>query len=134
MLYFAYGSNMNGARMAGRVPAARKVGIARLPGWRLRERLYADAEPCMGGEVFGVLWELDADGFARLDRFEGSPSVYVRTTAPVEIPGGERRTAFVSTMTPASRAERKRRKYPDQYRKICSDGARENGLPDAFAD
>ena len=43
-LYFAYGSNMNGARMRSRVPTARHVGTATLFGWRLAERLYTDIE------------------------------------------------------------------------------------------
>ena len=46
--YFAYGSNMDTARMLARCPGARLVGAATLPGFRLVERLYADVEPSAG--------------------------------------------------------------------------------------
>ena len=36
MLYFAYGSNLSSARMAARVPSARVVARAQLPGHALR--------------------------------------------------------------------------------------------------
>ena len=43
-LYFAYGSNMNPARMAKRCPGAIALGGAVLLNHRLAERLYADID------------------------------------------------------------------------------------------
>ena len=42
VLYFAYGSNMNPARMAKRCPGAITLGRAKLPHYRLAERLYTE--------------------------------------------------------------------------------------------
>ena len=45
-LYFAYGSNMNPARMAKRCPGAIDLGGAVLRNHRVVERLYADIVMC----------------------------------------------------------------------------------------
>ena len=56
VLYFAYGSNMNPARMAKRCPGAITLGRAKLPHYRLAERLYADIEFEEESELHGVLY------------------------------------------------------------------------------
>jgi hypothetical protein len=80
MLYFAYGSNMSGARLKARVPSARRIGLGALHGYDLRFHkkgtdgsgkcdAYATgrAEDC----VIGVLYAMATAEKAGLDRAEG---------------------------------------------------------------
>ena len=77
-LYFAYGSNMNPARMAKRCPGAIDLGGAVLRNHRVVERLYADIDFEEGAEMQGVLYVITEEHLRKLDRFEGYPSVYRR--------------------------------------------------------
>ena len=87
-LYFAYGSNMNPARMAKRCPGAIALGGAVLLNHRLAERLYADIDFVSGATVEGVLYLISEANLARLDSFEGYPKVYRRLWLEVEFDGG----------------------------------------------
>jgi gamma-glutamylcyclotransferase (GGCT)/AIG2-like uncharacterized protein YtfP len=104
-LYFAYGSNLDAARLHRSCPSARPQGAARLADHRLRFPLastrwgggVADVVPAPGDEVWGALWLIDAVDAAALDAQEGvhaTPPRYRRE--PVEIesaassPAGER--------------------------------------------
>jgi gamma-glutamylcyclotransferase len=80
--YFAYGSNMDARQMAQRVPAARVLGAARLPGYRLaftqRSKFggaVSDVVVADTDEVWGVLYEMPLAVLEHLDAFEG---LYVR--------------------------------------------------------
>ena len=96
MLYFAYGSNMDPARMAGRVPEAAPVGPGRLDGFRLEFSIYstewgggsANIEPDEGGHLWGVLWEIPEDSMGRLDAFQGHPTYFRREEISVTGPNG----------------------------------------------
>jgi cation transport regulator ChaC len=89
--YFAYGSNMSEATMASMAPTAWKIGTARLPNHRLaftrkstRWRAgVADALPCAGFSVFGIVYSIDADDLAKLDKKEGVPHAYERADVTV---------------------------------------------------
>ena len=129
MLYFAYGSNMNGARMARRVPTARHVGTATLYGWKLAERLYADIERWRGGRVRGVVYALDVRGLMVLDGYEGFPNVYAGDDVRVKMDGGGWVQAWTYFMTNTTRRKRAGMKYPLDYAAVCAAGAVENGLP-----
>ena len=129
VLYFAYGSNMNGARMLARVPAARHVGTATLYGWRLAERLYADIEKWRGGRVRGVVYAMDARGLFTLDRYEGFPNTYTGDDVRVKMDGGVWVQAWTYYMTTTARRKRAGMKYPLDYAAICAAGAAENALP-----
>lgn len=134
MLYFAYGSNMNLRQMAWRCPGARALGPARLPGWRLTERTFADIDRDPASEVWGVLWDITPDHLRTLDRYEGCPRLYRRGRVTVERTDPRtglaiRRYALVYEMTPAAKADRSAGPYSPGYRAACSEGARENGLP-----
>ena len=41
LLYFAYGSNMSSVRLRARVNSAQPLGVARLPGHRLRWHMHS---------------------------------------------------------------------------------------------
>ncbi len=79
MLYFAYGSNLDPGQMASRCPSARGLFRACLPDHRLDFTYFstrwaggsADVVQHFGDRVWGILYELDPDELARLDRFEG---------------------------------------------------------------
>ena len=83
-LYFAYGSNMNPARMAKRCPGAIDLGGAVLRNHRVVERLYADIDFEEGSDMQGVLYVITEEHLRKLDRFEGYPSVYRRIWVDVE--------------------------------------------------
>lgn len=133
-LYFAYGSNMNRARMLSRCPGARKVGTGTVGGWAVVERLYADLERRKGERTAGVVWSITRDDLAALDRAEGFPFVYDCLVARVRMGRtGREARCLVYIMTQAAREARDGTPYPEWYRAICSEGARANGVRDVFA-
>jgi len=72
-LYFAYGSNMSNAQMHKRCPQSKKIGIARLMGyrWIISARGYANVVESPRDEVEGVLFELSTSDETALDGYEG---------------------------------------------------------------
>jgi gamma-glutamylcyclotransferase (GGCT)/AIG2-like uncharacterized protein YtfP len=84
--YFAYGSNMADGQMAKRCPDARKLGAARLAGyrWIISTRGYANVVESPGAEVEGVLFEISASDERALDRYEAVASgLYGKAMLPV---------------------------------------------------
>lgn len=77
-LYFAYGSNLDAGQMRARCPTARPLRIARLADHRLAFTHYsqrwqggaADILPAPGRAVWGLVYEMGPEDFARLDPFE----------------------------------------------------------------
>ena len=130
--YFAYGSNMDTARMLARCPSARLVGKATLRGYRLVERLYADIEPAGGRVAEGVVWTVTAADLRRLDGFEGVGSGCYRRRVYTIVINGRTYGAYGYEMTPETRRVRDGRPYPDEYRRLCSRGACAHGVADSF--
>jgi hypothetical protein len=131
-LYFAYGSNLKPARMRGRIPGARDLGPARLPGHALRldkrssdgsgkANLAEDASGC----VWGALYAIEAADWPVLDRFE---SGYARVAVEVVTPGGERLPAQTYV---AERLTSDPVPF-DWYKRLIVEGAREHGLPESW--
>lgn len=95
LVYFAYGSNMDPDQMyrgaSARVPTARFLCRAELPNYLLafprRNRSgdwVAGLVPSESGQgAWGVLYLIDQAGIAALDRHEGHPRSYTRTTEEV---------------------------------------------------
>jgi len=91
-LYFAYGSNLDAEQMRARCPTARGLERAALAGHRLDFTHYstrwaggaADVVPEQGAAVWGVVYEMGPDDFAKLDHFE---SGYLRLELAVQAPG-----------------------------------------------
>ena len=128
-LYFAYGSNLWTARMQERVPTARALGPACLPGHRLvcskpgRDGSgKANLEPTPEQAVWGVLYRIDAEGLSQLDRFEGG---YERIILEVVDMHGilRRASTYRSSLRSAEPV------LFDWYRQLMIDGARLHGLP-----
>jgi gamma-glutamylcyclotransferase (GGCT)/AIG2-like uncharacterized protein YtfP len=90
--YFAYGSNMDEDRMRERGVRyySRSAGIAddfelyfnktdrKNPG-----NGFANIVPETGKKTEGIVYEIDAEGLQRLDRFENFPDEYIRKLARV---------------------------------------------------
>ena len=125
-LYFAFGSNLNTARMRGRCPSMRVIGKATLSGWRLVERLYADIEPG-NGRVNGILYAVSHFDLRALDYYEGAPRVYARRLMTIEY-NNARYLAYTYIMTPATARRRQGIPFPEKYRMICAAGAAEHHL------
>ena len=96
-LYFAYGSNMWDAQMAARCPQSRKVGLARLPGyrWIITTRGYANVVESPTEEVEGVLFEISESDERLLDGFEGVASGFYRKGELQVLSGAKKVIALV---------------------------------------
>ena len=125
--YFAYGSNMNRLRAGLRIPGALDIGRAELPDWKVIERLYADAVPAKGKTAEGVLYRIGDEELATLDRYEGYPAVYDRKVVTT-IWRGRPVRAWVYVMTETSVRNRTGLRYPEWYRILCRDGAKDHRL------
>ena len=93
-LYFAYGSNMDGAAMLRRCPHSKPLGPARL----MRHRFFvcADGYASVARDphrvVWGVLWDLALADVPALDRYESvATGLYRKTVLPVLTDRGPRR-------------------------------------------
>ncbi len=71
MLYAAYGSNLDHARMLGRCPGAAPAGSAWLPGWRLAVNRFATIGRDDAASVPIGLWRITAAHRRALDIAEG---------------------------------------------------------------
>lgn len=102
-LYFAYGSNLDPARMRRRCPTAAPTALAMLEGWRLA---FGGHSRTWGGPVAtlvkdpdewvdGLLYALTPDELAVLDRCEGHPLCYRRKLLLVTDDSNRRRRAHV---------------------------------------
>lgn len=108
--YFAYGSNMNPARMRARGLDFVNAEAAILPGFRLvfNKRshcnptvAYANVQPCSSSHVEGVLYTLtNVDDLSLMDHFEGTPVRYSRERFIVQTQSGPR-TTWIYIANPA---------------------------------
>ena len=149
--YFAYGSNMACSQIGERCPDAEVVGPARLPGYRLAFTRYsegwrcgvADAVPCKGADVWGVLYLISDKDLIRLDDREGyygegQGNAYVRRVGEVWLggPDGEKRVPdvyiyFVANPVFGERGEGAF-KPGALYKTMMVRAAEHHGLPAAY--
>lgn len=99
MLYFAYGMNTNTEQMS---PKAKRLGPAILPGYAWEMLMYANVYEQADANSIGILWDIDDEVLAGLDRREGYPIFYTRLEVPVFY-NNETVTAWVYTMTDENR-------------------------------
>ncbi len=133
MLYFAYGSNMLSTRLRARVPSAVLRGKGYVCGYRLTfDKQSADGSGKCDAEathvpeccVYGVVYEIDADQKAALDRAEGLGRGYAEKI--VEVISGNATLHAVTYY--ATRKDPSLRPY-HWYKDYVLAGARENSLP-----
>lgn len=92
-LYFAYGSNLNINRMLKRCPTAQPIGVGTLEGYILvfqnnnKGKIVANLMKENASEVPGVVYHMSDNDLQKLDRYEGHPYVYRRTTVPIDTEG-----------------------------------------------
>ena len=119
--YFAYGSNLLPARLLQRCPTAVPYAPAILPNYRLTERLYADVDYAPGKQVHGFVYLLRAHDV-----------IYRRYTVDVILGDGTALPALIYEMTPKTKEIRNRLPYPEEYRKICREGANLHRIKNHF--
>lgn len=133
MLCFCYGSNMSRRRLQARVPSARFVAVAELPGHQLRFHKSAmdgsakcDAEETGNprDQVVGVIYEINASEKPDLDRHEALGFGYDEKQVDVLTgKGGLRAWMYFATRINDSL------KPFHWYKEHVLTGARENALP-----
>lgn len=101
-LYIAYGSNLNLEQMKRRCPTAEVVGAAELRNWRLWFRggnhsAVATIERERGFSVPVLVWRIQPQDEAALDRYEGWPHLYRKETLRLTV-NKERVRAMVYIM------------------------------------
>jgi gamma-glutamylcyclotransferase (GGCT)/AIG2-like uncharacterized protein YtfP len=110
-LYFAYGSNLNTARMFDRCENAQLKSKAILENYRLvflkndKERAVANILPAEGKVVHGALYKVSALDVAELDKFEGHPRLYCREWVEVKLKSGATVKAFTYMMVDSDKRQ-----------------------------
>lgn len=101
MYYFAYGSNMSSRRLLARVPSARSLGVAHLPGFEMRfaKQSHDGSAKCTiipnpSASTLGVVYHIPNDQRAVLDRIEGQGFGYDVCDIRITTQSGRRVTAF----------------------------------------
>ena len=92
--YLAYGSNLNLEEMKSRCPLSKPVGAAVIPNYRLvykgvPYRSFLTIEPCEGETVPVGIYEITEKDEARLDIYEGVPSLYTKERITITVDGTE---------------------------------------------
>ena len=76
--------------------------------------------------------EITEKHLVKLDNKEGYPTWYTKKEVEIETAEGETYQAFTYVMTPEKKAQRDGTPYEEWYRKLCSKGAQESGVPNEF--
>lgn len=133
-IYFAYGSNLLTQRLTARCPSARSIGIARAPGFESGFFLRSSDGsgkvgilPKLGGEVWGVLYEIHLNEQHILDRFEGTPQVYTRQDIKIDS-NVSHNLKSAETYFPCEEYLTTSDTPYDWYRALCLGGARQHKL------
>lgn len=143
ILYFAYGSNMLAARLQARCPSARVCAVARADGYGIsfakkgrdgsgKATLVASND--VSSRVFGVVFDLNSEELASLDRFEGRGHGYDRIDDLIVYTEPDQRRMQVTTyIANPDFVDRGLQPY-DWYLALVLAGARQNSLPTAYID
>lgn len=131
-LYIAYGSNLNLQQMKYRCPTAKIAGTSEIKNYELVFRgsktgSYATIEPCEGGFVPVLLWNVRLKDEIALDLYEGYPRFYEKETMELEL-NGKRVSAFVYVMTEGHRLGMP----SESYRKTIEEGYKTAGFDTAI--
>ncbi len=134
LFYFAYGSNMSVPRIQARIPLAKFVTIAQLPGHRLTfskpgmdvsgkcDALYTGNDSDM---VYGVVYRISSADKMVLDGYEGLGRHYLTKPATVMIDLGQKCEVFLYV---ATEVQNNLKPY-FWYKKHVLHGAETAGLP-----
>ena len=122
--YFSYGMLTDPQLMQGLT----QVGVAELPNFTYKMYSWANVEPSPGKKVYGVLWAIDHNVIAQLDRAEGYPQLYDRRTYPVYV-DGNKIPAEVYIMTPNTLEQVQGSSPTQQYVNRIVRGYKNAGVP-----
>lgn len=131
-LYFAYGSNMKVERLRERIGDSPKLSVGRVPETRLLfNKLSRDGSAKANishdpdCEVWGVVFAVTHEQFAKLDKLEGG---YERRRVNVYLNDG----SMIQAETYSSVKTNDRTLPFESYKRLVVDGATENRLPSAY--
>jgi len=138
MYYFSYGSNMSIRRLLARISSAKKLGIAKLHGHELKFHKISEKDntaKCDAYEtsdpmhnVIGVVFKIQSNEKAVLDKFEGLGHGYEEKYVYVELEEGNLIEVFTYYAIKIDSAL----KPFHWYKEHVLIGAQENGLPEAY--
>jgi hypothetical protein len=144
MIYFAYGADLNPARLGARAPGHRSLGVARLAHYRLVFPRYsrqwagatASLAPSPEDVVFGALYDLPPDDIPVLHHHkgydpEGPPELnehVFREVSVRRLANPEPVSAWTYIAVPDNTTALPSRAYVN----AILDGARYHGLPRAY--
>ncbi|MBW3166563.1 gamma-glutamylcyclotransferase family protein [Ferrimonas balearica] len=137
MKYFAYGSNMSLRRLQQRVPSARRLALAMLPGHQMRfhkrgrdgsAKCDAFATEPVDAPLFGALFQLDPQHKPQLDLAEGLGVGYRQKIVQVQCQQGHWHRAFTYV---ALQLDPTLQPY-HWYLEHVLIGAQESGLPPGY--
>ena len=138
--YFAYGSNMATARLRGRMPSAKPLGVATLPGHVLRfhkrskkdqsGKCNALATDDDDSVVIGVLFSFDPAERGKLDAYEGAGKGYDAAVVTVINHKGRRRKVLTYLASPDAIDDRL--KPCSWYKDHVLAGCKEHDLPPGY--
>ena len=141
ILYFAYGSNLDTARLETRLKHIPESKPARLPDYRLifdkkaknGEGTYANIVRAPGSEVWGVVYFFDSTDLALLDKCEGvSGGHYEHEHLEVEIENGVLVQAI--SYKACSKWIALECRPTMEYLRHVIEGARNHGLSETYID
>ena len=137
MIYFAYGSNMEAARIVKRCPSAKFLFKAKLPDFRLDFTRFSTGNQCgvadiirdLSATVWGVVYEIDDKDKTALEKFEGVPvRAYEPCTVEVQPDGDRARSIQATTYVVVTKLDP--RPKPDaEYKARIVNGAKHWKLP-----
>ena len=140
MLIFAYGSNMNLNRLSQRVPSAKKVSNAFLPGYKLVCNKVSKKDGSakaniiktdnLADLVWGVLFTIDSNEKSQLDKAEGLGMGYHEDNLTFFYDAGNAYTAQVYIADSKS-IDNTLLPY-DWYKEFIVTGAIQNKLPEGY--
>lgn len=137
MYYFAYGSNMSSRRLLARVPSARSLGVAHLPGYEMSfgKRSHDGSAKCTitpkkGASTLGVLYQIPADQRYTLDRIEGQGFGYDAKDIRITTQSGRKMMAFTYLGTDLNDVLPAYTWYVEHVLR----GAREHGITQQYID
>jgi hypothetical protein len=124
MYYFSYGMNTNPSQMSWRCPTSQSLGKAMLTGFKFEFKKHATIEPCIGGIVYGVLWDITEIDEESLDQLEGFPNYYTKKIVTVNHNGN-----LVPAMTYMMFQNEKLSAPAQSYYDMVKEGYLEHDIP-----
>lgn len=133
MFYFAYGMNLDPELMERRCPGCRRIGKAILKNYRLCFRGCATIEESHGDEVWGAVYEINAEEHLwALNQLEGYPRFYSRIEVELRLKSYPDDTFMVAMAYQMNERLVRDDRPLSSYLAIIMEGCRDWGIPDSY--